>query len=106
MKASLVANGPLSIIVNANDWNSYTGGIGLPASVGGCSGARSQLDHAVQLVGYDDTGSTPYWKVRNSWTGSWGENGFIRLPYGSNYCGVADQAMYVTTRSVGDDVAV
>jgi len=49
----------------------------------------------VQLVGYDATASTPYWKVRNSWGTSWGENGFIRLPMGVNSCGIADEAMYV-----------
>jgi len=45
--------------------------------------------------GYDATASTPYWKVRNSWGTSWGENGFIRLPMGVNSCGIADEAMYV-----------
>jgi C1A family cysteine protease len=91
LKAALNKNGPLSICVNAESWNSYNKGV---ASFS-CSGAYNKLDHCVQLVGYDATASTPYWKVRNSWGTSWGENGFIRLPMGENACGIADEAMYV-----------
>jgi len=92
LKAALAAHGPLSICVNAETWNSYYGGV----LSGSCSGKYNALDHCVQLVGYDTTASTPYWKVRNSWGTSWGEKGFIRLPMGVNSCGVADEAMYVT----------
>jgi C1A family cysteine protease len=91
LKAMLNTHGPLSICVNAEDWNSYSSGV---ASFK-CSGAYNKLDHCVQLVGYDTTASTPYWKVRNSWGTSWGEKGFIRLPMGENSCGIADEAMYV-----------
>jgi len=90
LMASLAANGPLSVCVNAQSWNGYYGGV-----MDGCSGAYSDLDHCVQLVGYDNSGSQPYWKVRNSWGTSWGENGYIRLAMGSNNCGIADEAMYV-----------
>lgn len=97
MMAALNTYGPLSVCVNANSWDDYTSGIYTTR----CSGAASQLDHCVQLVGYDTTGSTSYWKVRNSWAASWGENGYIRLPMGENACGIADEAMYVeaTTES-------
>jgi C1A family cysteine protease len=91
LKAALATHGPLSICVNAESWNGYYGGV----LSGSCSGSYNKLDHCVQLVGYDSSASTPYWKVRNSWGTSWGENGFIRLPMGVNSCGVADEAMYV-----------
>ena len=39
------------------------------------------LDHAVLAVGYsiDKATKLGFWKVKNSWTTSWGEEGYIRL---------------------------
>lgn len=93
LKAALHTHGPMSICVNANDWdNSYTGGLYTKT----CSSNYNSIDHCVQLVGYDTTASTPYWIVRNSWSADWGANGFIYLPMGHNACSVASEAMYVT----------
>ena len=44
------------------------------------------IDHAVQLVGYG-TDKLPYWTVRNSWSDSWGEKGFIRIDRTSSIAG-------------------
>jgi len=102
MMAALKAHGPLSVCVNANDWDSYSHGIYKPT----CSGNYNDLDHCVQLVGYDTTGSQSYWKVRNSWASDWGEDGFIRLRMGENACGIADEAMFTTAELVSSDIAV
>jgi len=44
--------------------------------------------HAVSLVGFDD--STKMFKVRNSWSDKWGDNGYCYFPYdyikNSNLC--------------------
>jgi len=71
-----------------------------------CSGAWKKLDHCVQLVGYDTTASTPYWKVKNSWGTGWGERGYIRLPMGENSCGIADEATYVVASVATEQVSV
>jgi len=102
MKAVLASKGPISVCVNAGSWDSYSGGV----LGGSCSAAYDDLDHCVQLVGYDTTASTPYWKVRNSWGTSWGESGFIRLPMGKNFCGIADEAGIPTAAVVGSEIAV
>jgi cathepsin F len=86
MQNNLVNWGPLSICVDAEPWQDYTGGVLMASD---CS---NSLDHCVQLVGYDMTQSTPFWIVRNSWGTDWGENGYIRLQYGQDTCGVADEA--------------
>eukprot|EP00934_Nitzschia_sp_Nitz4_P003677 Nitzschia sp. Nitz4//scaffold12_size214221//113406//114812//NITZ4_001504-RA/size214221-processed-gene-0.160-mRNA-1//-1//CDS//3329535032//3667//frame0 len=36
-------------------------------------------DHAVLLVGYDDTSSPPSWLIKNSWSDRWGEDGYVRI---------------------------
>lgn len=36
-------------------------------------------DHAVLMVGYNDSAEIPYWKIKNSWTTGWGEGGYIRI---------------------------
>jgi len=89
LRKNLAEKGPVSICVNAERWQSYKRGVMSAASCGG-SGARD-LDHCVQLVGYTED----YWIVRNSWTTDWGVDGYIHLAYGSNTCGVADEATIV-----------
>jgi len=101
MMAALNEFGPLSVCVCA-DWDGYDNGIYTKT----CSGNYYDLDHCVQLVGYDTTGSQSYWKLRNSWGEPWGENGFIRLPMGENACGVADEAMYVKAKLVSKEESV
>lgn len=93
LAAATTQHGPVSICVNAggSGWDMYKKGVYSRK----CSGAASELDHCVQLVGFDQTGSTPYWILRNSWNTDWGEAGFMRLAMGKNLCGVADEATIV-----------
>jgi C1A family cysteine protease len=75
---------PLSICVDASKWQFYSSGVMTAAQCG------NSLDHCVQITAYDTTTAPKWWRVRNSWGASWGEKGFIRLEYGSNTCGLAD----------------
>jgi len=86
MKTATATVSPLSICVDAAQWQFYKSGIMTPSQCG------TSLDHCVQIVGYDTSAATPYWNVRNSWGASWGEKGFIRLEYGHNTCGCAKEA--------------
>merc|ERR1712039_180709 len=69
--------GPVSIAVEADKsaFQLYRGGI-LSSTCG------SNLDHGVLLVGYGTDNGQDYWKVKNSWGTSFGENGYIRLKRG------------------------
>jgi C1A family cysteine protease len=88
LQSNLVSWGPLSICVDAANWQDYTGGV---MTAWECAWIV-QLDHCVELVGYDQTASTPYWIVRNSWGTDWGESGYIRLTMFENTCGLAEEA--------------
>merc|ERR1712233_206571 len=69
-----VAAGPVSIAVDASGttWQFYRGGV-----VDSNCGTR--LDHGVLAVGYGVDKDTKFWKVKNSWGETWGEEGYIRL---------------------------
>jgi len=45
------------------------------------------IDHAIVIVGYDTTGATPHWIVRNSWGKGWGEEGNFRIAMNDEGCG-------------------
>lgn len=94
---SLAEAGPVSVCVNAGAWDDYTGGV---MTAEGCGGmGYYDLDHCVQLVGFNASARTPYWIVRNSWTTGWGESGYIYLEYGKNTCGIADEATIVEVKA-------
>jgi C1A family cysteine protease len=79
MKQALVSGGPVAIEINANcpEFQSYSSGVFTPGS---CTCFdTSCLDHAVLLVGYNDTNDPAYWKVKNSWGECWGEDGYFRV---------------------------
>jgi len=82
MAAWVGINGPLSVAVNSESWQSYTGGV-----LSDCT--NGTMDHVVLVVGYDLLHTPPYWIIKNSWGPSWGEGGYIRLIYGCNQCNIA-----------------
>ena len=72
---AIASVGPLAINVDASNWHSYSSGI-----FSGCStSANVDINHVVVLVGYGEEQGVKYWTVRNSWSPSYGEAGYIRL---------------------------
>jgi hypothetical protein len=84
IKQAILDYGPISVAVHANSaMQAYTGGI-----FNGC--ANGDINHAVTLVGWDDTqGTDGVWIMRNSWGPGWGEGGYMRIPYDCSYIGYA-----------------
>ncbi|XP_066140805.1 digestive cysteine proteinase 1-like [Euwallacea fornicatus] len=80
--------GPVSVALNAADFQNYGGGI---YDNPGCSTA---INHGVLAVGYNSENGRDYWIVKNSWGGGWGEGGYIRMARGHNLCAIASQACY------------
>jgi len=85
---ALVRTGPLSVLVNADSLQYYSGGI-----VDADSCDPTELDHAVLLVGYGSEDGQDYWIIKNSWGSSWGEQGYFRLARGSGACGVNQEVV-------------
>ena len=64
----LLDEGPLAIILSSEKWVSYSSG------VFSCE-KDARIDHAVLLIGYDETS----WIIKNQWGITWGEEGYIRI---------------------------
>jgi cathepsin L len=71
---SVAQVGPISISVDADTFHSYESGI-----FDGCNQEQPNINHAVTLVGYGEEEGEKYWLVRNSWSASYGEAGYIRV---------------------------
>jgi len=94
--AAALERTPLSICVNAGAWNDYVGGV-MTSAACGPMGAMYQ-DHCVMATGFNTTAPTPYWIVRNSWSDTFGENGYIYLEMAKNTCGLADDTTIPTVK--------
>jgi len=97
-KSSLIAalaSGCVTVGIEADSeaYQFYSSGV-----MSGTCGTN--IDHAVLAVGYGIDGSTEYWKVKNSWGTSWGEDGYIRLCKGCSnngshgQCGILMEPSY------------
>jgi hypothetical protein len=93
---ALVKYGPLSIAVDATPFQSYSSGVMQNPS---CS--KTKIDHAVNIVGYG-TDKIQYWKIRNSWSASWGEEGYIRVSRGDCTCALCTTVVSATGVSISD----
>lgn len=91
-----VAQQPVSVAIEAdnNVFMFYDGGI---IDDAGCG---EKLDHGVLAVGYGEENGKKYWIVKNSWSTSWGEDGYVRIARdetkkGAGICGIASQPSFV-----------
>lgn len=86
---------PVSVAIEADqrEFQLYKSGV----FTGTCG---TKLDHGVLAVGYGSLDGVDFYKVKNSWSTSWGLNGYILLGRGASYnngdgqCGILLQASY------------
>jgi len=54
-----------------------------------------KVNHAVVAVGYGTENGVDYWLLKNSYSDSWGENGFFKVKRGT--CGIEENSCTTTT---------
>lgn len=92
-----VAQQPVAVAIEADTryFQSYSGGILTSSSCG------TNLDHGVLAVGYGTENGQDYWLVKNSWSSSWGDHGYVKIGRSSStndpgICGIAMQPSFPT----------
>ena len=90
-----VSQQPVSVAIEADTrvFQMYTSGVITSDACG------TNLDHGVLVVGYGEENGTPYWLVKNSWSDSWGDNGYVKIGRSDSTtsqgtCGIAMQPSY------------
>ena len=94
---SAVSQQPLSIQIEASSilFQFYESGVISNKGISPKFRCGLNLDHAVLLVGYGTQKGIDYWKVKNSWSSSWGENGYVLIERSNeNVCGVLSEGFY------------
>jgi cathepsin L len=107
LQALAEGGGPVVLSVDASGWSAYMGGIYSDAESHDLFSdmfdlflmskqqepkGQFNVNHAVTLVGYQKpkNGNQGFYKIKNSWGDSWGEDGYIRLemkPDEESHCG-------------------
>ena len=88
---------PVAVAIEADTtyFQLYKGGV-LDSSKCG-----TQLDHGVLVVGYGEENGIKYWLVKNSWSTSWGDNGYVKIARSEStndagICGIAMEPSFPT----------
>ena len=91
VKAEVFNNGPVACGIHVTEKfkNAYQGGVyqefvSNPAAP----------NHAVSVVGWGEENGVKFWKVRNSWGTSWGEEGYFRIVIGEGGLGLTETDCY------------
>ncbi len=87
-----VAQQPVAVAIEADThyFQFYSGGV-LDSTACG-----TNLDHGVMIAGFGEEDGKKYWLVKNSWSTSWGEEGYVKIGRSDStnddgICGIALQ---------------
>ena len=80
---------PVSVAIEVQaDFQSYESGVYVPED----RSCGTGLNHGVVAVGYYNDVNEPYFLVKNSWSTTWGDKGYIKMAIGKGKgtCGIAN----------------
>lgn len=86
MKIALYTKGPLAVGINARTMHFYRKHEILKADPVSC--IPTEQNHAILLVGYGEENGKKYWIAKNSWGKSFGDQGYLKIEFGTGACGV------------------
>lgn len=92
LQKAVASIGPIAIYIDASQaLMNYRSGVFYDSQ---CN--PNNLNHAVLAVGYGtDSRGGDYWLVKNSWSSSWGESGYIKMARNrNNNCGIGMFSVY------------
>lgn len=88
---------PVSVAIQADSFyfQSYSSGVLDSEKCG------TELNHGVLIVGYGEENGQKYWLVKNSWSTSWGDNGYVKIARSDSendkgICGIAMDPSFPT----------
>lgn len=92
-----VSQQPVAVAISADTklFQSYSSGVITSAS------CYTSLDHGVLIVGYGTENGQDYWLVKNSWSDTWGDNGYVKIARSNSnndpgVCGIAMDPSFPT----------
>lgn len=101
MAREIYENGPIVCGIAAYDKfdYGYRGGIWTDGA------NQTDVDHDVEVVGFGTTDAgQKYWVIRNSWGTYWGEEGFFKIPRGTNHMMIESDCFWANVESKDADL--
>ncbi|XP_046356487.1 procathepsin L-like [Haliotis rufescens] len=82
---------PLAVLIDSSaaSFERYQNGIYNDTD---CS--RTEVGHAMQVVGYGEEDGQEFWICKNTWGNTWGDQGYVRMKKGADTCGIESHASY------------
>eukprot|EP00795_Rhopilema_esculentum_P007454 gene7454-13220_t len=91
LKLALAMYGPVTVLINTRPktFKFYSSGIYYDET------CDDKVDHAAVAVGFGKEHGREYWLIKNSWSASWGNSGFLKVWTKNDNCGVTKKAVVV-----------
>jgi cathepsin B len=83
IQVEMVTNGPVQASFSVyEDFLNYKSGVYRHIT------GKYMGGHSVKMIGYGTLNGTDYWLVQNSWTNTWGDDGYFMILRGKDECGI------------------
>lgn len=94
LKDAVCRFGPVSVALDGSSekFMHYNSGVYRNSE---CSSTKTTHGALVVGYGFDEKTDEEYWLIKNSYSDSWGEDGYVRISKNfNNHCGIANLASY------------